>query len=369
MRAIAAKSALALALAAFVTGASAETFTYGSGVPERSSANRAGVLPMLEKIQEATDGAVAFTPILGGQLVSLPGALQAIADGVVASGFMITQFYPAELPAGSLMSEVTGLGTDPYATIGALNEAFFVVCDECREDFRASGLVPVLLQSATPLTMQCTKEVSTLDDLQGLRVLTIGRPEMRWAESIGMTPVKTSITDILSGLQLGQADCTLVGTAWIRSYGLEDTVKSVIEMPQGIISGAAPLTFNADAWGSISEADRAKIVDLMPGVLWDYVTGAYVEADAAVKDAVSDKIAFAPGDPALQTAWKSFYAGEITALKELAASRGVNDPDALIDEIAEVFRVWHEELLPQFRGDPEKFAAIARERIFSHYDF
>lgn len=369
MPGFAARTATALALALCATAASAETFTYGSGVPERSSANRAGVLPMMDRISEATGGKVSFTTILGGQLVSLPGALQAVADGVVASTYIITQFYPAELPAGSLMSEVTGLGTDPYATMGALNEAFFVTCDECREDFRRLGIVPVLMQSATPLTMQCTTAVETLEDLKGLRVLTIGRPETRWAESIGMTPVRTSITDILSGLQLGQAECTLIGTAWIRSYGLEDTIKSVIEMPQGILAGAVPLAFGAKPWASISEADRQAIVKLMPRTLWDYVTGAYVNADAAVKEALSDKIAFAPGDPALQEAWQTFRAGEAAALKELAASRGVEDPDALIDGIVEVFRVWHEDLLPQFKGDPDKFAEIAWERIFSRYDF
>lgn len=369
MPGFAARTATVIALAMLATSASAETFTYGSGVPERSSANRAGVLPLLEKIGETTDGAVSFTTILGGQLVSLPGALQALADGIVASSYMVTQFYPAELPAGSLMGEVTGLGTDPYATMGALNEAFFVTCDECREDFRKVGIVPVLMQSASPLTMQCTQAVESTEDLKGLRVLTIGRPEMRWAESIGMTPVRTSITDILSGLQLGQADCTLIGTAWIRSYGLEDTIKSVIEMPQGILAGAVPLAFGADPWASIPKDDREAILKLMPRTLWDYVTGAYVEADAAVREAVSDKIVFMPGDDALKSAWAEFHAGEAAALKELAASRGVENPDALIDEIVEVFRVWHEDLLPQFKGDPDKFAEIAWERIFSRYDF
>ena len=358
-----------LALGLLAAPASAETFTFGSGVPERSSANRAGVLPLLDKITEATGGDVAFNPILGGQLVSLPGTLQAIADGIVNSGFFITQFHPAELPAASLMSEVTGLALDPYATMGALNEAFFVTCEQCREDFRRIGVVPVLMQSASPLTMQCTKEVKTKEDLAGLRVATIGRPEMRWATSIGMTPVRTSIADILSGLQLGVTDCALIGTAWIRSYGLEDTVKSVIEMPQGIISGAVPLAFNADSWNSISAEDREAIVALMPGTLWDYVTGAYVEADAAVKESLAGKVAFAPGDKALGAAWKEFYAGEAAALKEVAASRGVENPDELVDSIVEVFRVWHEELLPRFRGDREAFVKIAEERIFSKYDF
>ena len=358
-----------LALGLLASPAIAETFTFGSGVPERSSANRAGVLPLLDKITTATDGDVAFNPILGGQLVSLPGALQGIADGVIASGFFITQFHPADLPAASLMSEVTGLGGDPYATIGALNEAFFVTCEQCREDFRKVGVVPVLMQSATPLTMQCTTDVKTKEDLAGLRVATIGRPEMRWATSIGMTPVRTSISDILSGLQLGATDCALIGTAWIRSYGLEDTIKSVIEMPQGIITGAVPLAFNAAAWDTISQDNRQAIVDLMPGTLWDYVTGAYVDADEAVKDSLADKVVFSPGDEALASAWEAFYAGEPAALKQVAASRGVDDPDALIDGIVEVFRVWHEELLPQFDGDREAFMRIANERIFSKYDF
>lgn len=361
--------AIAVVLALTAVPTVAQNYTFGSGVPERSSANRAGVLPLLERIEEATGGEATFTPILGGQLVSLPGTLQAISDRVVDSGFFITQFHPAELPAASLMSEVTGLGLDPYATIGALNEAFFVACEQCREDFRRVGVVPVLLQSATPLTMQCTTQVETKADLAGLRVATIGRPEMRWAAALDMTPVRTQIADILSGLQLGATDCALIGTAWIRSYGLEDTIESVIEMPQGIISGAVPLAFNADVWSGMSEENRTAIFGLMSATLWDYVEGAYVDADAEVKAALEGKVAFFPGDDALRTAWDGFYAREAAALKEVAASRGVENADELIDEIIEVFRIWHEDLLPQFEGDREAFIQIAEERIFSRVDF
>jgi len=366
------RHAVSLAVIAFVAGAGlagAQPLTYGSGVPERSGANRFGVLPMMQRITDGTEGRVTFTPILGGQLVSIPGALRGIADGVVDSGFFVTQFHPAELPAASLMSEVTGLGTDPFATIGALNEAFFVTCEACRDDLRNIGIVPLLLQSATPLTMQCRSPVATLADLQGLRVSTIGQPEARWAESAGMVPVRTSIADILTGLQLGQTDCTLVGTSWIRSYGLEDTVKGVIEMPQGIIAGAVPMAFNASSWAGIDAADRAAMVDLMPRMLWDYVADAYVSPDEAVRSELSERIAFVPGDEALASAWQTFQTGEQAALMSLARERGIENPEELVAEIVEVFRVWHEDLLPQFEGDPEAFERIARERIFSRYDF
>ena len=366
---LAALTLAALTLTAGATIAYGRPLTYGSGVPERSGANRFGVLPMIERIETATEGRVTFTTLLGGQLVSIPGALQGIADRVVDSGFFITQFHPAELPAASLMSQVTGLGTDPFATIGALNEAFFVTCEACRNDMREMGIVPLLLQSATPLTMQCTRPAKTLADLQGRRVSTIGAAEMRWAEAIGMVPVRTSISDILTGLQLGQTDCTLVGTSWIRSYGLEDTIVSVIELPQGIIAGAVPMAFNADAWEAISEADRQAMVDLMPRMLWDYVADAYVAPDAAVRDELSDRIAFVPGDAEMAAAWETFQAGETAALTALLKARGVENADALVAEIVEVFRIWHEDLLPQFKGDPEAFARIAKERIFAKHDF
>lgn len=359
---------LLLAGALSAGSAPAQELTYGSGVPERSAANREGVLPLLEAITAATEGRVSFTPILGGQLVSIPGALEAIADGVVDSGFLITQFYPSDLPAAALMSELTGLGTDPFATMGALNEAYFVDCAACRADFEALGVVPALLQSAAPLTMQCTQPVATAADLAGLRVATIGRPEMRWATALGMVPVQTAISDLLSALQLGMTDCAIIGTSWIRSYGLEDTIKGVIEMPQGIIAGAVPLAFNADSWAAVEDADRAAIRGLMAATLWDYVSNAYVTPDVETRAALTDRIAFAPGDAALTEAWQAFSAGEAAALRSLAAERGIADSDALIDRIIETFRVWHEDLLPQFAGDREAFIRIANDRIFNRID-
>lgn len=356
-------------VAALAVPAAAETFTFGSGVPERSAGNQKGIFPLLDKVTEATDGRVSFTRIVGGQLVSMTNTLQGIRDGVVDTGYFISQFYSTELPYSSLMAELTGLGTDPYATMGALNEAFFVACDQCREEFRGLGLVPALVQSASPLTMQCTRPVATAADLRGLKISTIGSPEARWATVLEMTPVRTNIVDILPALQLGQSDCTLVGTSWIRSYGLEDTVKGVIEMPQGVITGAFPLVLSDKAWESISEEDRKAIVGLMPEGAWDYVEDAYVEVDAEVRAALEGKIEFQPGDQAMKDLWKTYQQGEVAALKELAKQRGVENADQLIDEIVEIFRAWHEDYLPQFKGDRQKFAALLRERVFSKYDF
>ncbi|MGV0759876.1 hypothetical protein V6768_11240 [Tistrella mobilis] len=349
--------------------ATAATLTYGSGVPERSSANQQGVLPILADITRATDGRVAFTPILGGQLVSIANGFDGIRDGVVDAGFFIGQLTGSQLPYSSLIAEMTGLGGDPYATMGAINEIFFVGCQNCRDEVKMAGIVPILVQSASPLAMMCTKPAATAADLAGRRVSVVGSPEARWATALGMTPVRSTITDILPALQLGQSDCTLLGMAWIRSYGLQDTVTSVIEMPQGIIAGAVPIAFNRKSWEKISKEDRAAIVKLMPAAVWNYVTDAYVTQDAKVKASLADKVTFSPGDADMKSRWTGFQDGEVAALKALARDRGLADGDAVVDRMVATFRIWHERLLPQFQGDRAKFEQILNERVFSKYPF
>ncbi|MFD0388382.1 hypothetical protein ACFQ4K_11980 [Tistrella bauzanensis] len=304
-----------------------------------------------------------------GQLVSIPNAFDGIRDGVVDSGFFITQFSANQLPYSSLISEMTGLGGDPYATMGAINEILFVGCQNCRDEMRVAGIVPLLMQSASPLATMCTRPVASAADLAGLRASTIGSPEARWARALGMTPMRTSIVDILPALQLGQSDCTIIGTSWIRSYGLEDTVKGVIDMPQGIIAGAAPITFNRDSWARIAKEDQARIIGLMPAAVWDYVTNAYLLPDAEVKAALSARIPFAPGDDEMHRRWAGFQEGEVAALKALARDRKLADGDAVVDRMVATFRIWHERLLPAFKGDRAKFEAVLNERVFSKYPF
>ncbi|MGH8703220.1 MAG: hypothetical protein ACREVR_18880, partial [Burkholderiales bacterium] len=296
-------SILACASALFGLSAAAETFTYGSGVPERSSANIKGVNPLLDKITAATQNRVTFTRLMGGTVVQIPTGLQGVRDGIVDSGFTIMQAHPANLPVASLIADLGGLGTDTYATFGAINEFMFVHCPGCLADFKKQGVVPLLTQSATPLTMACTRPATTAAELKGLRAVALGAPELRWAARLGMTPARTTFAEVLQQLQLGNADCFVAPVSWIKSYGLQDVIKSVIEMPQGVVSGALPLFFNQKSWARISEADRHAMLRLMPEANFRYVHDAYVEFDVEAKKEYQSRIRFVPGDKAMAEAW------------------------------------------------------------------
>lgn len=369
LKRIAAAATIAAAGCVATMPTGAETFTYGSPVPEQALFNREGVVPFLNALEEATDGRVRFRGLFGGTIVKMPTVLSAVRDGVVDSGFVVLVFYGSDLPYASLMASTTAFGTDPVASMGALNEAFFVGCPQCLDDMKAQGQIPLFLNSTTSVRMQCTSAIAGSADLEGLRVSVIAPPEARWAETLGMSPVRTSISDLLVSLQLGKADCALVPISWAQSYGLIDVVESVVDMPQGIPGGAVPVSLSLSAWERISDEDRAAILETAAQWVLPYVERAYIDADNGVRPALEAAATFVVGDDTMQTKWIDYQASEIDALAALAAKRGIEDPEAFAQNIAEIYRKWHEEHLPVIRDDPAAMAQILTDTVYSKADF
>jgi TRAP-type C4-dicarboxylate transport system substrate-binding protein len=348
---------------------SAETLTYGSPVPEQALFNREGVIPFLNSISEATDGRVEFRGLFGGTIVKMPTVLSSVRDGVVNSGFVVFVFYGAELPIASLMASTTAFGTDPVASMGALNEAFYVACPECLKDMKKNGQIPLFINSTTPIRMQCTSEVTSPADLEGKRVSVIGPPEARWAEALGMSPVRTKISDLLVSLQLGKADCALVPVSWAKTYGLLDVVKGVVDMPQGIPGGAVPVSLSLAAWEKISAEDKQAIVKTIAGSVLPYVQNAYVNADNGVRPELEKVAHFVQPDDEMKKKWNAYQKAEIEEFAKLSAERGVEDAEAFAENVAAIYRKWHEVHLPKIIENPDMMEEILMETVFSKVDF
>ncbi len=340
------------------------TFTYGSGAPERANFHAQGVKPMMEAITEASDGNVRFRGLYGGTVVRLDTTLSGIRDGVVDSGYLITSFHPAELPYISMLGEMSALSTDPFAAAGAANEFLFKHCPECVNDLAEQGQEAVFMWATSPMAMVCAADINDASELRDRRVSVIGSGDSRWASLLGMAPTRTAISDLASSLQLGRSDCAIVPVNWIRSYGLSDIAKSVITLPQGIGTGAVPLSIRSDSWAKVPEEQRAAIQAAVADGLYTWIEGAYLDADRDVREETADRIRYIDEDDAMAAAWAEHQQTEISALIELAERRGISEPEAFVKRAAEVFRRWHEEHLPKFKGDPEAYAEVLKAEAF-----
>lgn len=345
--------------------AKAEEFTYGVGAPDRAVFVSQGIIPMLEAIEEATDKRVSFNGYYGTVVQGAGTTLPALKSGAVDSGFVLLSPHTSALPYASLISEFAGVGSHPLAVMGAANEAFMTACPECLEDFRREGQEPTFVIASSPMIMACAKEVATADDLKGLRVAVVSAPERRWAGRLGMAATSTKITDLATTMELGRADCATIPMTWIRSYGLGDTVKSVIEMPQGIASAGIPLTFTSQAWEKISAEDRVALFRALAYDMRRYVEKSYLEPDVSVREEQQDRIKMEPGDEALKEAWAAHSAAEIDELIAIANRRGLDNGEEVVRRFAAIFEKWHTEHLPKFRDNPQAFDEIVWEQVFS----
>lgn len=360
-------SALAIVLAGSlfgISGAHAETFTYGSGAPERANFHARGVKPMMQAISKATNGRVQFRGLYGATVVRLDTTLQGVRDGVVDSGYLILAFHPSELPHAGMLSEMSALSSNPYAAAGAVNEIFFKHCEPCRNDFEKQSQQAVFAWATSPMSMVCTGNVKSAADLANKRVSVISSSESRWATALGMSPTRTAISDLASSLQLGRSDCAIIPINWIRSYGLVDIAKSVITLPQGIGAGAIPLTMSNKAWSSVSDADKAAIRNTIADNMHAWIQGAYLSADDEVREQTRSKISYIDQDPAMAKAWTEHQAKEIDALIELAKRRNIADAEQFVKNAAAIFRKWHEVHLPVFKNDPKAYGDILRREVF-----
>lgn len=355
--------AAGLLVAGLALPAFAQSLTYGSGGLERANFNARGVKPMLSAVSKATEGRVKFRSLFGGTVVKLDTTLQGIRDGVVDSGFVITSFHPSELPHLSMLGEMSALSTDAHASAGAANEILRKHCTACQEDIAKQSQHAVFSWSTSPMSMVCVADIKDSSELAGKRVSVISSGDSRWAVALGMSPTRTAISDLASSLQLGRSDCAIVPINWIRSYGLLDLAKSVITLPQGVGAAAIPLSISTKAWQALSEADRAAIESTIADNLYTWLQDAYLDADADVRKQTESKIRYIDQDDAMQAKWQAYQASEIDALIELAKRRNLPDAEKFVREAAEVFRRWHEQHLPVFKGKPEVYAEIFRREV------
>ncbi|MEM6463830.1 MAG: hypothetical protein AAF724_18135 [Pseudomonadota bacterium] len=349
--------------------AHAETLTYGSPVSEQALFNRVGVIPLLDTLEEATEGRVEFRGLFGGTVVKMQTSLSAVRDGVVDSAFHVLSFYGSDLPFASIIPSTSAFGSDPIASMGAINEAFFVGCPQCVEDMKRWGQMPLMINTTTAVRLQCTREINASGDLDGLRVSVVTPPQARWVETLGMLPVRTSISDLLVSMQLGKTDCALVPISWAQSYGLIDLVKGVVDMPQGIPGGGVPIAISLAAWEKLSEEDRAGMIDAAAASVLPYVQTAYIDADADVRPKLEEVASFYAGDDAMRETWAEYQLKEIDELAELARERGIEDPEGFAQNIAEIYRKWHEEHLPVIMDNPEAMKTILLETVYSKVEF
>lgn len=79
-----------------------------------------------------------------------------------------------------------------------------------------------------PLNIWFKEEFNSFDELEGMRIRAASTEQADLFSAVGATPITIPATELYTSLQRGLADATIIGTLSVKSFKLDEVVKSAL---------------------------------------------------------------------------------------------------------------------------------------------
>ncbi len=364
-------------LAALVLAApavQARELVYSSSVGAKHPVHTHGLEPFFKRIEEATKGSLTFKLYPGGTLSSGKTTLNAIRNGTVDMGLLADIYTPNELPVSALLSDLAVYGKDARVMTGAVNQTLLLDCPDCKTDYTEEKVIPVASYALTPYYLLCgDAKIVSAADWQGKKLRGTGAMGVL-AAGMGATPVNVTSAETYEALQRGQVDCVMGPQPWLKSYSLWDLVKTVSNSKLGTYHGTNFINFRADTWKKLSKAEKQAVADNVVQAVVD-IARAYEDDDANIrKESEEKRIAWIDVDQSFEDGVAALRDKDAARVIELAKSRGVKNPEPIVEQFQKNIAKWTEivnTIGTGHWGDAEwaKYGEALKAEVFSKADY
>lgn len=337
----------------------AETIRYSTLVSAQHAGVQDAMKPFFETLEEASGGDLKGRIFPSGQLLGARETLKGIADGAADAGLIIPQYFASELSTVHVLGDMLNLGDDPLAVAGALNQTLLLDCEQCLEEYADSNAYPLTSYASTEYLLQCNRPVTSLDELNGLRVRAAGIMAS-YVQVLGANAISLTSSEQAEALERNQVDCTTGPMAWHKAYGLRGSVSHITDLSIGISRGFGLFVVNKDTWERLGEDNRKLIIDAAPEMVAGMMFG-QIKADMAEREWASENgVEIVEPDEALRDVITNIPGGD-EILQERAKKIGVTNLDELRDTFAKNYDAWVKILDSEGRSRDAFVEALRRE--------
>ncbi|MFO1189698.1 MAG: C4-dicarboxylate TRAP transporter substrate-binding protein [Alphaproteobacteria bacterium] len=250
----------AIAIASLASAAQATELKIALGIGPKHPIAASGYESFVKELEARTKGSVTGKFFMSGALLSIRGALAGLKDGVGDMAIIVYSYYPAEMPAYQVISELQNLGKENAATSGASSEFTMLHCAQCQKEYAANGLVQLSGYAGPSYVIISKSKIETLADISGKKIRSGGGSFSAWARAVGALDVNMPVDDMYQGFSSGAIDAGVQTQAAVRTYGFWDTAKHVTDLPVGIISATSIFTVSRLTWKDLKPAERAAML-------------------------------------------------------------------------------------------------------------
>lgn len=207
---------------------------------------------------EARIGDAVTTEIYpASQLGAIPRMAEGVLLGTIEAFTTPTSFMTNVDPRFQAF-DVPGLFSSPDDVRNAIHDPEYR--DHLEGLFLDKGLRVIGAIYNSPTVVFATSEVSTLEDLRGLRLRTFASPlQIRPMEMLGASPLPLALSEVVPQLESGGLDGMLVGMPILTAFNYYDVGKHILDLRFAEIVSVTVV--NEDWFQMQSEEVRAAIIE------------------------------------------------------------------------------------------------------------
>ena len=262
---------LGLAAAAQPTPAQTTTLTMSSWVSPQHHLTSVVLQGWANEVEKATAGRVKFT-MLPKHPSAPPGTFDAVRDGLVDLSYVTASYTPAR-HIFPLLAELPGAGDTSLVNSVAYSRIYWKHFHKMGE---YKGVKQLGVFTHGPGQMFTKKPVSSIGDIQGLKIRTGGGVAESVAKALGASAFVKPAPESYELLKSGVADGVFFPMESIISFKLDTVLEQATLFPGGMYSSAFGFFMNEDKWNKLPRQDQEAIEKIsgehiarLAGKSWD----------------------------------------------------------------------------------------------------
>lgn len=317
----------AAALFATAQTAQAEVLTMSSWVPPTHFIHTDFLVPLTEKIAEATEGRVTVT-ILPAPLASPPQHWELARTGVADITWGNFTYEPERF-VSMWFAEFPDAGTNAEAQSRALWQTYEKYLAD-NSAFEGVKLLSVGMFGGGQMH-HGSKSMTSPADVANQKFRMGGPIQEKLLTALGAVPVAAPATKAYEMLESGVIDGSLHTMESVVNFRLEDVLKHHTVFPNGFYDATFFVAMNGAKWEGLSDADKTAI----GGIIGEELSAAWGKNFDAQNPVAVEKMQaagheFNEASPELTAAVDTIYGTMVADWIVAAKAAGVSDPEGML---------------------------------------
>lgn len=233
-----------------------------------------------ETLPAASDGKINVSLTTHNQMnLGVGDVYRLLGDGVYDVAMTVADYAVADAP------ELEGLDVPLVALTADEARAMVDAARPMVEDIYNDRFNSHVLAIAPypPQVVFCNAEVTSLDDMRGLKVRGSGRMTAKFLEALGAEGVNVAFSEVPGALQKGVVDCAVTGAGSGYSAGWWEVSTHLMPIPLGGWDSVVT-AINLDKWNSL-DADTQNLIETQ--IKAEFEDPAWATAQTALVDDIA----------------------------------------------------------------------------------